>query len=114
MPSMDVDELVAIDVHTHAEVSAAGHASLSPELLEASAAYFKEHPRPAVPEIAAYYRARRMAAVVFTVDAEHATGHPRISSEEIAESCAAHADVLIPFGCVDPCWWTTSPWTSPS
>jgi predicted TIM-barrel fold metal-dependent hydrolase len=43
-----------------------------------------------------------MAAVVFTVDAEHATGHPRISNEEVAESCAEHADVLIPFGSVAP------------
>jgi predicted TIM-barrel fold metal-dependent hydrolase len=99
---MDVSELVAIDVHTHAEVSKDGHGSLSPELFGASEAYFKAHPRPAIPEIAAYYRERRMAAVVFTVDAEHATGHPRISNEEVAESCAEHPDVLIPFASVDP------------
>jgi predicted TIM-barrel fold metal-dependent hydrolase len=99
---MDVSELVAIDVHTHAEVSRDGHGSLSPELFGASEAYFKAHPRPAIPEIAAYYRERRMAAVVFTVDAEHATGHPRISNEEVAESCAEHPDVLIPFASVDP------------
>ncbi|WP_244460179.1 hypothetical protein [Microbispora triticiradicis] len=81
---MDVEELVAIDVHTHAEVSAGGHASLSAELFGASERYFKEHPRPTIPEMAAYYRERKMAAVVFTVDAEHATGHPRISNQEIA------------------------------
>ncbi|MCA2220699.1 amidohydrolase family protein [Nonomuraea aurantiaca] len=99
---MNVEELVAIDVHTHAEVSKDGHGSLSPELFGASAEYFKGHARPGIPEIAAYYRERKMAAVVFTVDAEHATGHPRISNEEVAESCAEHADVLIPFGSVDP------------
>jgi predicted TIM-barrel fold metal-dependent hydrolase len=99
---MNVEELVAIDVHTHAEVSKDGHGSLSPELFGASAEYFKGHARPAIPEIAAYYRERKMAAVVFTVDAEHATGHPRISNEEVAASCAEHADVLIPFGSVDP------------
>ncbi|MEU4537763.1 amidohydrolase family protein [Streptosporangium sp. NPDC023825] len=99
---MNVDELVAIDVHTHAEVSADGHASLGDELAGASAKYFKGHSRPTVPEMAAYYRERRMAAVVFTVDAEHATGHPRISNEEVAASCAAHADVLIHFASVDP------------
>ena len=38
---MNVDELVAIDMHTHAEVSAGGHASLPDELLAASAQYFK-------------------------------------------------------------------------
>ncbi|MFG1941506.1 amidohydrolase family protein [Nonomuraea sp. NPDC048826] len=99
---MNVDDLVAIDVHTHAEVSKDGHESLSPELLRASAKYFKDHPRPTIPEMAAYYCERRMAAVVFTVDSEHATGHPPIPNEEVAESCAEHPDVLIPFASIDP------------
>jgi predicted TIM-barrel fold metal-dependent hydrolase len=43
-----------------------------------------------------------MVAVVFTVDAGTATGHPALSSEEIADSAAAYPDVLIPFGSVDP------------
>ncbi|MEV6636708.1 amidohydrolase family protein [Actinoplanes sp. NPDC051470] len=101
---MDVAGLVAIDVHTHAEISRDGHGSLSPELLGASEDYFKAHGhrQPTIDETAAYYRERRMAAVIFTVDAEHATGHPRIANEEVAESCAAHPDVLIPFASVDP------------
>ncbi|GIE87525.1 amidohydrolase family protein [Actinoplanes regularis] len=101
---MNLDELVAIDVHTHAEVGRDGHSSLSPELLDASADYFHAHGnrRPTVGELADHYRARRMAAVVFTVDAEHATGHPRIPNEEIAASCAEHPDVLIPFASIDP------------
>jgi predicted TIM-barrel fold metal-dependent hydrolase len=40
--------------------------------------------------------------VVFTVDAATATGHPALSSEEIAEGAARNNDVLIPFGSVDP------------
>jgi predicted TIM-barrel fold metal-dependent hydrolase len=101
---IDVDQLVAIDVHTHAEISEDGHGSLSPELFGASEEYFKAygHRQPTIEQTAAYYRERRMAAVIFTVDAEHATGHPRISNEEVAESCAAHPDVLIPFASVDP------------
>jgi uncharacterized protein len=101
---IDVAGLTAIDVHTHAEVSKDGHSSLSPALLAASADYFKAHAhrRPTIGEIAAHYRERRMAAVIFTVDAEHATGHPRIANEEVAESCAAHPDVLIPFASIDP------------
>ncbi|MFD4630410.1 amidohydrolase family protein [Streptomyces sp. NPDC058284] len=101
---MDVAALTAIDVHTHAEISKDGHGALSPELFGASEKYFKAHGhrQPTIDETAAYYRERRMAAVVFTVDAEHATGHPRISNQEIAESCAAHADVLIPFASIDP------------
>jgi hypothetical protein len=43
-----------------------------------------------------------MAAVIFTVDATTGLGHPALSSEEIAEQAAPHADVLIPFGSVDP------------
>ena len=101
---MDVGSLTAIDVHTHAEISRDGHLSLGPELMGASEAYFGAQGRrqPTVDETARHYRERRMAAVVFTVDAEHATGHPRISNEEVAESCAAHPDTLIPFASIDP------------
>ena len=103
-PTMDVESLVAIDMHTHAEVSRSGAPSLPPELMEASARYFKVSGDRtlSVPEIAAYYRERRMAAVVFTVDAETALGHAPVPSDEVAEDCAANADVLIPFGSVDP------------
>ena len=67
---MNVDELVAIDVHTHAEISEDGHVSLSPELFGASEKYFKAegHRKPGIAEMADYYRQRTMAAVVFTVD----------------------------------------------
>ncbi|TDC40310.1 amidohydrolase family protein [Micromonospora sp. KC213] len=102
---MNVDELVAIDVHTHAEVSSRGQGSLSAELEAASGEYFKvahQHRRPTLPEIAAYYRERRMACVVFTVDAESATGVPAIDNEEIAEAGAANPDVIIPFASIDP------------
>jgi hypothetical protein len=36
------------------------------------------------------------------VDTTSATGHPALSSEDIADAAAAHPDVLIPFGSVDP------------
>lgn len=100
---IDVANMAAIDVHVHAEVSASGHPSLPDHLREGAAAYFAAgHRGPTVPEIAAYYRERHMAAVVFTVDAESATGHPAISNEEIAVSAAEHPDVLIPFASIDP------------
>ncbi|WP_128981977.1 amidohydrolase family protein [Streptomyces roseicoloratus] len=104
MTGLDVAALEAIDVHTHCEVSSRGHASLSDELHAASGAYFKVEGerKPTLEEMAAHYRERRMAAVVFTVDAEHATGTPPIPNEEIAETAAAHSDVLVPFASVDP------------
>jgi predicted TIM-barrel fold metal-dependent hydrolase len=40
--------------------------------------------------------------VIFTVDAEKALGHGRISNEEVAAGAARHPDVLIPFGSIDP------------
>lgn len=101
---MRVDDLIAIDVHVHAEISADGHPALPEHLMTGSGRYFKVDGdrQPSVAQIADYYRQRRMAAVVFTVDAYSATGHPPVASEELAEACAEHADVLIPFASVDP------------
>jgi predicted TIM-barrel fold metal-dependent hydrolase len=103
-PRIDTEAIVALDVHTHIESDSHGHLSLDQELLDASARYFRsEHPRtPTVADVAEHYRSRSMAAVVFTVDATTALGRTAISSEEIAEQAAEHADVLIPFGSVDP------------
>jgi predicted TIM-barrel fold metal-dependent hydrolase len=100
---MDVDALVAIDVHVHVEQDLHGHFSLDDELLAAASKYFKGDPyHPTVPQIADDYRALNMAAVVFTVDSELATGHATLSNEEIAAAAAEHPDVLIPFGSIDP------------
>jgi predicted TIM-barrel fold metal-dependent hydrolase len=87
---MDLEALDAID--------------LDQELMDASAKYFKadQDRTPTVASIAEHYRARRTAAVVFTVDATAGTGHAALSSEEIVDAAAEHADVLIPFGSVDP------------
>jgi len=100
---LDLSALSAIDVHVHVEQDAHGHLSLDEELVAAAEAYFRRAPdQPTVPEIAAYYRARNMAAVVFTVDAELGSGHPSLSNEEIAAVAAEHPDVLIPFASIDP------------
>jgi predicted TIM-barrel fold metal-dependent hydrolase len=101
--AIDLDSITAIDVHVHVERDLHGRLSMDDELLEAAAKYFKGEPHhPTVPEIAAHYRALDMAAVVFTVDSELATGHPTLSNEEIAQAAAEHSDVLIPFGSIDP------------
>src|SRR3712207_6925924 len=48
-----------------------GHMALDDELNAAAAKYFKGDPYdPTVPDIAADYRAKNMAAVVFSVDTE--------------------------------------------
>ncbi|MDX6744216.1 amidohydrolase family protein [Actinocorallia sp. A-T 12471] len=101
---MNVADLTAIDFHVHVEQDNHGHLALDGELMDASAAYFRagQNRTPTVADIAAHYRERRMAAVIFTVDAATALGHPALSSAEIADAAAAHPDVLIPFGSVDP------------
>ncbi len=101
---IDLDAITAIDTHVHVESDGHGHCSLDEELLSASAAYFKAGAdrTPDLDAIAGYYRERGLAAVVFTVDAHVATGHPALSSEEIIAAAAKHDDVVIPFASVDP------------
>ncbi|MEV0106475.1 4-hydroxyphenyl-beta-ketoacyl-CoA hydrolase [Nocardia sp. NPDC050799] len=102
--AIDFDRIEAIDIHTHVEIDGCGHRSLDDELMAASEKYFKsgEDRTPTIDSIAEHYRRRNMAAVVFTVDAQSGSGHSPNSVEEIAEKAAAHNDVLIPFGSVDP------------
>jgi uncharacterized protein len=100
--AIDIDNIRAIDVHTHAEIGRSGEDGLPPEWRAAAAEYFGEDRTPTVEDVAAYYRERNMAAVVFTVDAITQTGRAAVPNEEIAEVAAANADVLIPFGSVDP------------
>ena len=99
---IDLDAVDAIDVHVHAEVGRRGEDGMRPEWRAAAATYFGEHALPTADDVAAYYRERRLAAVIFTVDAETVTGRPAVPNEEIAEVAAANADVLIPFASVDP------------
>ena len=102
--TLDLDSLVAIDMHVHVEQDGHGRFALDQELLDASARYFKATAdrTPTVDRLAEHYRRLSMAAVIFTVDATTALGHPALSSVEIADAAAEHADVLIPFGSVDP------------
>jgi predicted TIM-barrel fold metal-dependent hydrolase len=100
---LDVEALTAIDTHVHVEVDDRGHNALPSALVEAASKYFgAPGTRPTLDEIAAIYRERSMAAVVFTVDAGINLNHAANSSEQIAEGAARNNDVLIPFGSVDP------------
>jgi hypothetical protein len=99
---IDVDAVVAIDVHTHAELGRSGEDGLRPEWREAAKEYFGEGGKPTAEDVAAYYRERNMAAVIFTVDAETVTGRAAVPNEEVAEVAAANPDVLIPFASIDP------------
>ena len=101
----DIDNVVAIDIHTHAEEPCGTHPDDGYDDFQAQMAeYFKsphKHP-PTVPETAAYYRSKNIAAVIFPVDAERETGFRRYKNEEMLEIASEHLDVLIPFVSIDP------------
>ncbi|WP_085316629.1 amidohydrolase family protein [Derxia lacustris] len=97
------DDLVAIDIHTHAEVSCWNpFDSYGEEFDRAADKYFRNSRRPTIAETVAYYRERRIGLVMFTVDAEAQMGRRRIPNEEIAEAAKANPDVLIAFASIDP------------
>jgi hypothetical protein len=79
--SMNPAQLRAIDVHTHAEVSAREPMDeLWKARTEAMAKYFKgATDRPTVTDVAAYYRERRIGCVIFPVDSERASGERRVA-----------------------------------
>ncbi|HLI60137.1 MAG TPA: amidohydrolase family protein [Solirubrobacteraceae bacterium] len=102
--SIDVDKVVAIDVHVHAERNEdEPQDPVTTEMLRAAAKYFGGHPpQPTAQEVADYYRERNMAAVVFNVDDEAGMGRQRLGNDEVLAAARANPDVLIPFGSVDP------------
>ncbi|MCA0203096.1 MAG: amidohydrolase family protein [Proteobacteria bacterium] len=105
---MNLDDIIAIDIHTHAEEPCDSCRDDGyNEFQSGMAAYFKnpagaEGMLPTVQDTAAYYRERRIAAVIFPVDAERETGFRRYHNEEVAQICAENDDILIPFASIDP------------
>ena len=101
---MDIDKLIAIDVHTHAEVSCRQPEDpIMGTFLDAASKYFKaDRNRPNIPDTIAYYRARNIGFIMFTVDMESGTGIKRISNEEIAEAAQANSDIMMAFASIDP------------
>ena len=98
---MDLKNLVAIDVHTHAWKSALQVDDKPTEQQEAMGRYFRYQPQhQTVPEMAELYRKLKMAFVVFTVDSPREAR--KITNEEIAELARKHSDVAIPFASIDP------------
>ena len=89
-------QLTAIDVHVHLETPKSNDADA------AASKYFGDSgaPRDGA-ALAEYYRSRKMACVLFTVD-ERLTGRPHLSNEAVVELAQANPDVIIPFASLDP------------
>jgi len=104
---LDLENIVAIDFHTHAEEPCSHDRDDGYyEFQENFAKYFKNpaghNMMPTPQETAAYYRDKKMACVIFPVDAERNTGFKRYENEEVARICDENNDVLIPFASIDP------------
>jgi predicted TIM-barrel fold metal-dependent hydrolase len=98
---MNLKDLVAIDVHTHAWKSALAVDDKLTESQEAMGRYFRYQPQhQTVPEMAELYRKLKMAFVVFTVDSPRESR--KITNEEIAQLAHKNSDVAIPFASVNP------------
>jgi len=100
---MNTAQLIAIDVHVHAEVSCRNpFDSYGEEYDRAADQYFGSDRRPTIEQTVAYYRERKLGLVMFTVDCESQLGRRRIPNEEIAEAASKNADMMICFASIDP------------
>jgi hypothetical protein len=95
--TLALDSLVAIDVHVHLEHTG----ELSAADTRAQQYFGATAAARDWAALAEYYRSRRIACVVFTVD-ERLTGRPQVSNDAVVRFAAEHADIAIPFASLDP------------
>jgi uncharacterized protein len=93
---MDINRLVAIDVHVHLE-----HAGELTAAEEQAQKYFGATAARDWNALADYYRSRQMGCVVFPVD-EKITGRPVVPNDLAAEFAARNKDIVIAFASLDP------------
>jgi uncharacterized protein len=94
--SLDIDRLVALDVHVHLEhtgemTAADAHAQK----------YFGAGASRDWNVLADYYRSRQIGCVVFTVD-EKLTGRPQVSNDAVIDFASKNADIALAFASIDP------------
>ena len=100
---MKIADLIAIDFHTHAEVSCWNpFDNYGEDIDRAADKYFGSSRRPTIDETVAYYREKNIGLIMFTVDSETQTGRRRIPNEEIAEAAQKNSDMMIAFASIDP------------
>jgi len=100
---MNLQELIAIDVHVHAEVSCCQPVDPIWQTYEdAASKYFKAPKRPTIAETVTYYREKKIGFVMFTVDMESEVGSKRIPNEEIIDAARENRDIMRAFASIDP------------
>jgi uncharacterized protein len=93
---IDPAPLTAIDVHVHLEVDEQSDADT------AARRYFGDTGAPRDQKgLAEYYRSRRMACVVFTVD-ERLSGRRHVTNDDVVRFADDNPDIAIAFASLDP------------
>jgi predicted TIM-barrel fold metal-dependent hydrolase len=93
-------DLVAVDVHVHAMTVEKKQDGST--FGQSASKYFGADMADKGSEVlGSYYRERKMAAVIFSVD-ESLSGAPFLGNDKVAEIAAASPDVLIPFASINP------------
>lgn len=91
----------AIDCHVHPATQEA--IASGGRFREYAARHFGASMTPvSIDETAERYRKLDMMAVLLAIDAETATGYPRVSNDLVADAQRRHPEVFIGFGSVDP------------
>ena len=94
---MNIDHLVAIDVHVHLEHEGAlTDADRKAQQYFGSSSIARDWT-----SLADYFRSRKIGCVVFPVD-EKITGRPMVPNDKVAEFAAQHADIAMAFASIDP------------
>ncbi len=91
-----------IDLHVHPPVEAVIEGVFGPFLPSLEATFRRKFPVMSPEQIADYYRSLDGKAVLLGLDAQTATGLRPFSNTEVADIVAAHPDVFVGFGSVDP------------
>jgi predicted TIM-barrel fold metal-dependent hydrolase len=102
---VDHKNLIAIDVHTHAQVSCRNpFDNYGENFSQGAEKYFRLNGagHPTIAQTVSYYRERKIGFVMFTVDSEAFTGRRRIPNEEVAEAARENSDIMIAFASIDP------------
>ena len=103
---MNHQALIAIDIHTHAEVSCWNpFDAYGEEYARAADKYFRSSNRPTIAETITHYREKKIGLIMFTVDAESNLGRKRKrkrkANDEIAFTANENSDMMMAFASID-------------
>ncbi len=98
---MTIDEVVAIDVHTHPQTEEF-LAAMGARRRQMGEHFGKERQPVSFAEQADLYRDRKMMAVLCNSDDETTSGMKGAPNDLIGQAVADHPDVFIPFAGIDP------------